>query len=211
MCLDSTVFLIDDDAAVRDALSISLSLADLKNEVYSSGKAFLDAYTGDRPGCLLMNLSQPEEKDGLTVQQELIRRNFSIPIIFMTGIGTIRRDSVPAMQPGVFCLLEKPFPRSLLLDSVRKAIEQDRDNRSDIKTQDETDDYADYPQLSYKQLSPRKKEIMALISPEKSGKLIEVMLEIALRTSALYWAHLTEIGAQFTLCAGLFYPTVQLF
>jgi two-component system response regulator FixJ len=124
MCLDSTVFLIDDDAAVRDALSISLSMAGLKIEVYPSVEVFLEAYTGDRPGCLLINLSQPD-MDGLTVQQELIRRNFQIPIIFMTEIGTIREDSVSAMQSVAFCILEKPFPRSLLLESIREAIEQD--------------------------------------------------------------------------------------
>ena len=82
----------DDDAAVRDALSISLTMAGLKVEVYHSGKAFLDDYTEDRPGCLLINLIQ-SEMDGLTVQQELIRRNFQIPIIFMIGIG---------MMPGLF-------------------------------------------------------------------------------------------------------------
>jgi two-component system response regulator FixJ len=123
MCLNSTVFLIDDDAAVRDALSISLSMAGLKVEVYPSGKAFLDAYTGDRPGCLLINLSQPE-MDGLTVQQELIRRNFQIPIIFMISIGMMR-DSLSAMQYGTFCLLEKPFPRPLLLESICKAMKKD--------------------------------------------------------------------------------------
>lgn len=125
MWLDSTVFLIDDDAAVRDAVSISLSMAGFKVEDYPSGKAFLDAYSGDRPGCLLINLSQPE-MEGLTVQQELIRRNFQIPIIFMTEIGSIR-DSVPAMQSGAFCLLEKPIPRSLLLESIREAMRQDLD------------------------------------------------------------------------------------
>jgi len=123
MCIDSTVFLIDEDAAVRDALNISLRMAGLKVEVYLSGKAFLDAYTGIRPGCLLINLSQPE-MEGLTVQPELIRRNISIPIIYMTEIGSIR-DSMPAMQAGAFCFLEKPIPRLLLLERIREAMEQD--------------------------------------------------------------------------------------
>ena len=107
MCLDSTVFLIDDDAAVRDALSISLSMSGLKIEVYSSGKAFLDIYNENRPGCLLINLSQPD-MGGLAVQQELIRRNFSIPIIYMTEIGSIR-NSVSAVQSGCFLLPGETF------------------------------------------------------------------------------------------------------
>jgi FixJ family two-component response regulator len=121
MCLDSTVFLIDDDAAVLDALTISLSMAGLKVAVYPSGRAFLDAYTGDQPGCLLINLSQPD-REALTVQQELIRRNSPIPIIFMTEIGSIR-NALPPMQSGTFCVLEKPVPRLLLLERIREAME----------------------------------------------------------------------------------------
>lgn len=131
MCFESTVFLIDDDAAVRDALSISLSMASLKTEAYSSGKAFLAAYTEDRPGCLLANLSQPE-MEGLAVQQELIRRNFPIPVIFMTAIGTLY-NAMPALQYDAFCLLEKPFSRQLLLESLRAAMKQDCGNRAAIK------------------------------------------------------------------------------
>ena len=81
MCLDSTVFLIEDDAAVRDALSISLNMAGLNVEVYPSGSAFLEVYTEDRPGCLVINLSQPD-REGLTVQQELITSQFSDPGYF---------------------------------------------------------------------------------------------------------------------------------
>ena len=167
MCLDSTVFLIEDDAAVRDALSISLSMAGLKVEVYPSGKAFLDAYTGDRPGCLLINLSQPD-MGGLAVQQELIRRNFSIPIIYMTEIGS-SRNSMSAVQSGVFCFLEKPFPRSLLLESIREAMKQDCGKRSAIKNQVEMHNKSADPQSCYKRISPREGAIMALIMLGKSS------------------------------------------
>ena len=127
MYIDSTVFLIEDDAAVRDAITISLAMAGFKVEEYSSGKAFLDAYNGDRPGCILINLRQPE-MEGLIMQQELIRRNISIPIIFMTEIGSVWNSALP-MQYGAFCLLEKPIPRPLLLESVREAMKQDLGNR----------------------------------------------------------------------------------
>lgn len=137
MCIDSTVFLIDHDAAVLDALSISLHIAGLKVEAYPSGKAFLEAYGEERPGCLLINLGQPE-MDGLTLQRELIRRNFLNPIIFMTEIGTIQ-DLLPTMRPGAFLFLEKPFPRLLLLESVREAKELDCINRQTMKTQAEPD------------------------------------------------------------------------
>jgi len=184
MCLDSTVFLIDDDAAVRDALSISLSMSGLKIEVYSSGKAFLDIYNENRPGCLLINLSQPDI-GGLAVQQELIRRNFSIPIIYMTEIGSIR-NSVSAVQSGVFCFLEKPFPRSLLLESIREAIEQDCGKRSAIKNPVETHNNSADPQSYYKRISPREGAVMALIMLGKSSKPIAGMLKHTLKLS---WAN----------------------
>jgi two-component system response regulator FixJ len=144
---DSTIFLIEDDAAVRDALSISLRLAGLRIEVYGFGEAFLDAYTKVRSGCLLLNLSQPQ-MEGLMVQQELLRRNFPIPIIFMTEIGRAQ-DALLAFQSGAFRLLEKPFTRSLLLESIREAMEYGCRNRSAIKTQAETDDLAGF-QSAYK-------------------------------------------------------------
>lgn len=132
MYIDSTVFLIEEDAAVRDAITISLAMAGFKVEEYTSGKAFQDAYSVDRPGCILMNLRQPE-MEGLIMQQEFIRRNISIPIIFMTEIGSIW-DSVQPMHYGAFCLLEKPIARLLLLENVRDAMNQDCENRSALNT-----------------------------------------------------------------------------
>ncbi|MDO9106899.1 MAG: response regulator [Methylovulum sp.] len=120
MCVDSTVFLVDDDAAVRDALSISLVMAGFKIEVYPSGEAFLEAYTEYRRGCLLINLRQPD-MEGLRVHQELIKRNFVIPVIFMIHIGA-NEFLMSAIRREAFCLLEKPFSRALLLDSIRNAM-----------------------------------------------------------------------------------------
>ena len=139
MCPDATVFLIEDDVAVRDALSISLRMAGLIVEAYSSGKAFLEACNADRQGCLLINLSQGE-MGGLTVQQELIRRNVLTPIIFMSEIGTIQ-DYLPILQAGTFFLLEKPFSRLLLLKSICAAMKQDDRNSSVINVHAGTDDF----------------------------------------------------------------------
>jgi FixJ family two-component response regulator len=191
MCLDSTVFLIDDDAAVRDALSISLSLSGLKIEVYSSGKAFLAVYKENRPGCLLINLSQPD-MGGLAVQQELIKRNFSIPIIYMTEIGSIC-NSVSTVQSEAFCFLEKPFPRSLLLQSIREAMEQDCGKRSAIKNPVETHNKSADPQSCYKRISPREGAIMSLIMLGKSSKPIAGMLKHTLRTAVICRTHLAEL------------------
>jgi len=129
----------------------------------------------------LINLSQPD-MGGLAVQQELIRRNFSIPIIYMTEIGSIR-NSVSAVQSDVFCFLEKPFPRSLLLESIREAMEQDCGKRSAIKNQVETHNKSADPQSCYKRISPREGAIMALIMLGKSSIPIAGMLKHTLKLS----------------------------
>ena len=139
MCCDATVFLIEDDVAVRDALSISLRMAGLIVEAYSSVKAFLLACNTARRGCLLINLSQPE-MGGLTRQQELIRRNVLMPIIFMTEIG-MTQDYLLTMRSGTFYLLEKPFTRTSLLESISEAMEQGYPNSSVIKAQAGTDNF----------------------------------------------------------------------
>jgi FixJ family two-component response regulator len=72
---------------VRDAITISLDMAGFKVEEYTSGKAFLDAYSGDRPGCILINLGQPE-MEGLIIQQEFIRRKISIPILIIKAYNS---------------------------------------------------------------------------------------------------------------------------
>ena len=139
MCSDAIVFLIEDDVAVRDALSISMRMAGLIVETYSSVKAFLLACNTDRRGCLLINLSLPE-LGGLTGQQELIWRSFLMPIIFMTEIGTTQ-DYLLTMRPGTFYFLEKPFSRSSLLESICQAVEQGCRNSSIINAQAGTDDF----------------------------------------------------------------------
>ncbi|MEQ1636199.1 MAG: response regulator [Methylococcales bacterium] len=140
MSRESTVFIIADDAAVRDALSISLSMDGLKLKVYCSGSAFLNAYTADRPGCLLMDLSVPE-LDCLAVQQALIRRNLLLPIIFLTDFGA-RNDSILALDSGAFCLLEKPVSRSLLVNTIHEAIQYDVNRRSTKNNKIEKDEFS---------------------------------------------------------------------
>lgn len=127
MHINSKVFFIEDDAAVCDAMSISLGMAGFKTEIYPSGKAFLDTYTTNRPGCLLMNL-RLSDMGGLSVYRELKRRNFHIPVILMTEIATIP-NLLPVLQAGFFCILENPFSRTLLIERVSEAMQQDCHNR----------------------------------------------------------------------------------
>ena len=122
MSNECVVYLVDDDEAVREALTVSLGQAGFKVRTFDSGPAFLQAYTQGQPACLLMDLCMPD-MDGLAVQRELMRREVHIPIIFMTAYGTIR-ESVSAIKGGAFDFVEKPFPRNLLIERIQQAISQ---------------------------------------------------------------------------------------
>lgn len=183
MKYDPTVFVVDDDDAVRDALSISLYNAGLQVECFNTGEGFLNAYSPERPGCLLLDLRMPG-MDGLALQQELCNRRFSIPIVFMTAYGSIR-DSVSAVKAGAVDFLEKPVSSSVLLDRIRNALEMDAQIReaqrgmSDVKTR-------------YDRLSPREREIMAFIAEGKSSKQIAQLLGISPRTVDAHRSHIRE-------------------
>jgi len=197
---EATVFLLDDDEAVRDALSVSLRHAGFRVEPYSSGPSFLNAFDGDRPGCLLLDLCMPE-MDGLSVQQELIARDVRLPVVFMTAHGTIR-DSVSALKAGAVDFLEKPFSRTELLECVGEALARDARMRGCLTATSTV-------KAHYDRLSPREREIMALIASGKSSKQIGATLGISPRTVDAHRARLmvkmqasslAELGAMSTVC-----------
>lgn len=120
----ATVFVVDDDAGVRKSLSQLMTACDLRVEAFASGPEFLDAIQPNRAGCLVLDL-RLKEGSGLDVQDELNRRGIAIPIIVLTGHGTVP-DSVRAMKAGAFDFLQKPPPPAALVDRIRAAIDFDR-------------------------------------------------------------------------------------
>ncbi|MBS1213915.1 MAG: Two-component response regulator, LuxR/FixJ family, partial [Proteobacteria bacterium] len=200
---EPTVFVVDDDEAVRDALCMSLTEAGLPVECFDSGEKFMAACKPDRPGCLLLDLSMPG-MDGLAVQAELRRRRIDTPIVFMTAYGTIR-DSVSAIKAGAFDFLEKPVSRTLLLDRIRNALTLDTQLR-------QTQEHLNQVKLRYERLSPREREIMTLIAEGVSSKRIAQRLSISPRTVDAHRARLmvkmqassvAELGAMSAQCTSL--------
>lgn len=118
-----TVFIVDDDVAVRDALQFLLAAAGLRAEVYASGKQFLDRYSQGQPGCAVLDIRMPG-MSGLDLQREFQARHISLPIIFLTGHGDVP-VAVRAFKGGAFDFLEKPFDNGVLLQRIRKAIARD--------------------------------------------------------------------------------------
>jgi FixJ family two-component response regulator len=120
---EATVFVVDNDANVRDAVARSIQTEGLKVKTFASAREFLDQVPPESPGCLVLDVRMPG-LSGLELQTELKSRNIRTPIIFITGHGDIPM-SVKAMRSGAMNFLTKPFKPSHLLAAIREALKQD--------------------------------------------------------------------------------------
>ncbi|MGH8492843.1 MAG: response regulator transcription factor [Moraxellaceae bacterium] len=171
--LEPTVFLVDDDDAVRSSLHMLISTYGLHVQSLASAEAFLEAWRSDTIGCLVLDIRMGGIS-GLTLQQLLQERGISIPIIFITGHGDIsacRR----AFQGGAVDFLTKPVDEQTLMQSIHKGISQDIARQ---RTQ------ADVSSLRGKleQLSDREKEVLALMLEGLPNKLIARQIDLSTRT-----------------------------
>lgn len=117
-----TLFIVDDDEAIRTSLTRSLGMRGYQVESYASACDFLATYDGSNPGCLILDQGMPG-MTGLELQAHLTRLGQDIPIIFITGHGGVP-ESVQAMKGGAVDFLEKPFPQSVLLERIEAALAQ---------------------------------------------------------------------------------------
>jgi two-component system response regulator FixJ len=118
-----TVYVVDDDEAMRDSLRWLIESEGLAVETYAEAQDFLDAYDGKKPACLVLDLRMPN-MSGLELQDALASRNITIPIIFITAHGEIKA-AVRAMKGGAVDFISKPFSDHLLLDRIKQAIKDD--------------------------------------------------------------------------------------
>ncbi len=121
---DATVFVVDDDEAVREALKSLISSVGLQAATFASAREFLQSRGSDLPGCLVLDVRLPG-LSGLDLQRELASANIHTPIIFITGHGDIPM-TVRAMKAGAVEFLTKPFRDQDLLDAIQQALERDR-------------------------------------------------------------------------------------
>ena len=124
---NATVFVVDDDAAVRRSLERLIRTVGLDVVTFSTAQEFLEHGPLDGPGCLVLDVRMPG-LSGLDLQNKLTEAGFGIPVIIMTGHGTIPM-SVRAMKAGAVDFLQKPFDEQVLLDAVNQALERDRETR----------------------------------------------------------------------------------
>jgi FixJ family two-component response regulator len=120
----ASVFVVDDDPAMRDSMSFLVSSVGIAVETYPSAQAFLDSYDRERPGCLVLDVRMPG-MSGLELQELLAERSVELPIIMVTGYGDVQM-AIRALHAGAVDFLEKPFTDQALLDRINLAIEKDR-------------------------------------------------------------------------------------
>ncbi|HMN44753.1 MAG TPA: response regulator FixJ [Povalibacter sp.] len=178
-----TIFVVDDDSAVRDALKLLLRSVGQAVETFGSGQEFLEAYSEDRPGCLVLDIRMPG-MSGLELQQKLNERHSILPIIFITGHGDVPM-AVEAMQAGAVDFIQKPFRDQDLIDRINQALEKDGNNRAalgernDIRHRLET-------------LTPREREVLDLVVHGKANKVIAGDLKLSQRTVEIHRARVME-------------------
>ncbi len=151
---DPMVLVVDDDAAVREALSSLIRSVGLKVETFASAGDFLKRQRPEAPACLVLDVRLPG-LSGLDLQRELVTVQIQIPVIFITGHGDIPM-SVRAMKAGAVEFLTKPFRDQELLDAIQQAIERDREM---LKQRSETARL----KARYQALTPREREVMGLV------------------------------------------------
>ena len=180
MTPEPTVFVIDDDKAVRHFLRGLIASVNLRVEAFTSAQEFLAAYRSSSPGCLLLDIRMPG-MSGLELQQELSVRGIDLPVIVLTGHGNVQ-VAVHAMKAGAVDFIEKPFNNELLLDRVQKAVAKSVDTYENRIKRDEILNRR-------KLLTPRERQVLDLVVAGESNKGIARHLHISEKTVEIHRAN----------------------
>ena len=179
----ATVFIVDDDPAIRFAMKALMDSVELPHEIYESADEFLENAAEQRPGCLVLDIRMPG-LGGLELQEELIRRGNSLPIIFITGHGDVPM-AVEAMQKGAVDFIQKPFRDQDLLDRITEALRTDQERR---------EERARHARVAERvnRLTNREKEVFELVVTGKPNKVIAYELGVSQRTVEIHRARVME-------------------
>lgn len=173
------VFVVDDDQSVRTALKRLIQSSGYTAVPFDSARKFLEHKHPDEPSCAVLDIRMPE-LNGLDLQDRMAAAGLYMPIIFITGHGTIPM-SVRAMKAGAADFLEKPFDRKILLDAIKNAVEKDRLAREERAEKAEIED-------RYEALTPREREVFGLVITGMLNKQIAAQLGISEKTVKVHRA-----------------------
>jgi len=178
-----TVFVVDDDESVRSSLRFLLRSVSLESRAFASASEFLEDYDPAQPGCLVLDVRMPG-MSGLELQQQLNLRGAVIPVIFITGHGDIPM-AVEAMQHGATDFLQKPFRDQDLIDRIQSALAKDAKARAAL-------DQRESIRARLDSLTPREREVLALMAQGKPNKVMAHELGVSQRTVEIHRAHVME-------------------
>jgi len=178
-----TVFVVDDDEAVRSSLRLLFKSVGLPMQPFPSAQDFLAAYDATHPGCLVLDIRMPG-MSGLELQEHLNMAGAIIPVIFITGHGDVPM-AVQAMRHGAFDFLQKPFRDQDLIDRVQRAFDKDKTNRLDLGKRD-------HIRQRFESLTAREKEVLRLVTGGKANKVIAGDLGVSHRTVEIHRARVME-------------------
>ncbi|QAU32711.1 response regulator [Janthinobacterium sp. 17J80-10] len=184
---NNTVYIVDDDAAVRDALGLLLSLHGYSTAFFADGMAFLNACSDDMRGCLLLDIRMPGI-DGLALQKLLREKAAHLPVIIITGHGDV--DSArEAFRAHAVDFLEKPLQEAQLVKAIDEALSQH------ARAEEKRRAGAAYAQV-YATLTPREREVLLLVVAGRHNREIADTLAISVRTAEVHKARImNKMGA----------------
>ncbi len=183
MTAEPTVYIVDDDPSVRRALQRLASSVGYEARIFGSAREFLDGYDSSFPGCLVLDVRMPG-LSGLDLQNELALRGIMIPIVFVTGHGDVPM-SVRAMKAGAVDFIPKPFNDQVLLDAIRQAMVRDREIRAEEAERAEI-------LRRIERLTPREREVFALVVAGKLNKQIAQQLGTSEKTVKVHRSRVME-------------------
>jgi FixJ family two-component response regulator len=181
--LEGTVFIVDDDPLVLGAVETLIKSVGFEVNTFSSAQAYLESDLPDEPGCLVLDIRMPG-LSGLDLQDEMAARGLTLPVIFVTGHGTVPL-SVRAMKAGAVDFLQKPFEDQDLLDAVQRAIEKDGQARVERRETGEI-------KRRVESLTQRETQVLHGVAEGKLNKQIAHDLGLSENTVKTHRAHIMQ-------------------
>lgn len=181
------IYIVDDDPAVRDALSIIFDMEEFTVDSFDNGDAFLNAASRQEPACVILDVHMPG-RSGIDILKSLNAEEYPAPIFIISGQGDIPM-AVNAIKQGAFDFIEKPFDADTVVQRVREAIE------ATARRRDSTSGLQDFP--GHETLTPREREVLEQITGGASNKEAGRTLGISPRTIEVHRARIMEkLGAR---------------
>lgn len=186
--MEPQVFVVDDDQAVRESLGMLLRSMGQRASLFDSAQAFLDQYTPEWCGCIVLDIRMPG-MSGVELHQRLKTMGCTIPVIFVTGHGDVPM-AVEAMHSGAFDFIQKPFRDQELLDRINHALTWDTEHRSEERRRRSV-----LEKLA--SLTPREREVLDCVVQGLANKVIAMDLDLSQRTVEIHRARVMEkMGAR---------------